>query len=367
MTTYSRYLAFSFLSRLGWVCACVLLLVAGLTLGDCVLYLVRGIGFAQIALITSCYILSFFSELFPIMVLIASFLIFRDLTKGRELVTWQSLGLPIQKVIAPLLTLSIGLGLLNFYILNTVAPAAKNRSDQAWLQQRNMNPLSLLDHPHIRATLGAYVQFDPVKSGKEIDHLCLALGGSHLSLLLTPKVQVIQDQIRISKSVLLTSMPNAQGEDHLFLESVDTSQSPSLEIRSLLYTHQTKLSREHLSWRLLNQYASYLQKQPSNSKIVSKQNKCISEKLRRMSLLLAPISYFVLGMTMGMQSMHSKEQKAKHLLYLLGTGLLLMTAYLFGKSLDRSPWNAGFLFFIPQLCVLGFGMMRVYSMGWGKE
>lgn len=288
----------------------------------------------------------------PISALISSLLLFQYLSRSFELTTLRSSGLSLAKIIAPLLTASIFISILNFSICAEIAPYCRREGKTLIYHETSQNPLLLLQRQKLVKIKDAFLDMK-VKNDETTKDLTLIVPNEstkRLSLLSARKLWVEGDELTGKDLAIVSYIDTDQGFDTLIIEN-----QSSMSTAAPLLSNALKKNRPRIDINALNLKMLGLSKKTKQSRI---------EILRRVSLSLACFSFTFLGCAFGIEV--GRNPSKKNLLFALLLTLSVLMSYLLGKELKNSPLFALLAFLLPHPFVWLCSTFHLYRISRGR-
>jgi len=305
----------------------------------------------------------------PISCLIASLLMMQKLSRGHEVVAFFSVGLSLKKLFAPILTFSIFLSLLNFYIASEIATDARLSSKKMIQDISSLNPLTLLNNAQFLKRKDCLIKTGASKGGSKCKNVLIALRrqGDTRTLLFFAKEINLQEQELLGKNVaLISSIPSKEGRfDHLIIENQADIKTPAIEFTHLLRKNPWRLCPDHLKMPLL--LCKIKQEKTFNSSKSQNQNlnKCYSEISRRLQLGITPFAFTFLGLSFGLEI--SRRRLKKGIIIVSSLAALSFACFFLGKGMESNFKLSATFYFIPIVLILIASSITIRRIIKGKE
>ncbi len=314
----------------------------------------------------------------PISCLIAAMILFQRLSNTYELTALRAGGLSLHWIISPVLIAGAFLALGNFYLTSELATASHLASRKKIYDLMSTNPLLLLQNAKIANLRGAYVQMDPVLSGKEAHNLFIILNNrsnKRLNLCLAKRIEMNGNDLLAEKVSLISSLPQEKDEgfDHLMIENQHKMSASADEFaRMVVGNRGWKIANDHLKFSLLRIRKEHLLKEISTeanlgnrAKLRRHLEKSRTEIIRRVSLGLAAFTFTLMGVAYGMEI--SRNQTYRGIISVLILTALALIAFFIGKEFDHLFWIATLFFLLPHLIIVLCSIWTIRRVNKGIE
>ncbi|MEZ5314876.1 MAG: LptF/LptG family permease [Chlamydiales bacterium] len=319
-----------------------------------------GASFLYLLLFSFYQILYVLPIAIPISSLISVMILFQKLSQTHELTALRTVGLSFRQITTPILGLGMILSCINFYIASELTTSAHLKSRQMVSHLTTENPLLLLQSAKIAKLQGAYVQMEPVSTGKNIKNLLIALKdhtNKRISLLLAKKMTIEGDELKGEEVTVISNLSNPDF-DQLIIENKKLTTCFSLDFSRFLQNQGWKISNDHLKFNLLRARIQNLYK-TGREQIA----KCYSEMIRRISLGIAVFTFNLMGISFGITL--DKNQNKKNILLVFILGGLTLVLFLAGKELSHLLWMATICFFLPHLFITIASILALFRLSRG--
>ncbi len=270
----------------------------------------------------------------PISALLASLLLFQNMSRSFELTALRASGLSLKKIIAPLLAASMLLSTLNFFICADIAPFCRREGKTMIYHETSPNPLLLLQRQKLVRIKDAYLDME-AKDDQTIKDLILIVPNvatESLSLLSAKKLWIDHEELVGKDLAIISYIPSSFGFDNLIIENQSMMSTSAPLLSTALKKHRPRLDINALNFKML--------------RIHDKPKQALIEMLRRISLSLAPFSFTFLGCAFGIEE--GRNPTKKNLFFALLLTLSVLMSYLLGKELKNNPSPALFAFLLPH-------------------
>ena len=312
---------------------------------------------------------------FPISALIASLLLFQELSNTHEITALRSSGYSLQAIFTPIITLALMLSLLNFYIISEVSTKAHLNTSNLKNQLRSVNPLLLLNNKFIMNLKGLY--FDTLGhscSGEFAEEIILLVPANkheRLSLIVSKKINVEKESFSGRFITILSSKKNKKNneQEHLLIENMASCTS-SLNDFSLVFAKKSpSINNDQLNFRelLIRKHNLYQEMETTEKEklkqITYKYNEALSEIIRRLSAAFSVFTFSLLGCAYGLHISRTNSHTGIFFVLLLAS--LYLVCFLVGKSFGKNLIATGALYIIPHfiICLASFKTLKKISHG----
>ncbi|MCC5832879.1 MAG: LptF/LptG family permease [Chlamydiales bacterium] len=298
----------------------------------------------------------------PISCLLSAMILFQRLSHTHELTALRAGGFSLKQVTGPILLAGALFSLANFYIASELATSSHLTTRKMAYDLTSENPLLLLQSAKIAKLKGSYLQMGPVRSGRSVKNLLIALkNGSNerVSLCLVKKIALEEGDLKGEGVSIISTAPAQKGE-HLFIENQTGLTSEAKECAGLLQKKGWKIANDHLKISLLRVRTQSL-REVGGMKLA----KCYSEFVRRVSLGIAAFTFTLMGLSFGMEISRSRTKRGI-LSVLLLTAMTLITFFV-GKQLDHLFWIASALFLLPHGLITAASILTLSRINKGIE
>lgn len=340
-----RYLSFSFLKVFSLSVFTFILVLLVSRFKEIARFAALSYNVEKTALFIATQIPSILPIAIPISALIASILLFQNLSRSFELTAFRASGISIHSLLAPILLISFVLSFLSFSLCAEIAPLCRRKSKLLLYHETSENPLLLLQRQHLVRLKNSYVKMDVEEEGKLAKNLILVThNASHhrLSLISAKKVQMAESELIGQDMAIVTHLQgdNKDNFDPLIIENQALMSTDGSSLSSSLKKNRPRLDPSTMEFSLL--------RISKNSKGKG-QKKAFVEMVRRCNLSLAVFSFTWLGCAFSIEM--GRRPSKKNLLIAIGLTFLLMLSYLFGKEFKGNPLLALAIFCIPHLLI----------------
>jgi len=326
---------------------------------------------------------------FPIGALVSSILLVQDLSKAHELSAMRALGLSLRNILMPIITTSLFLSVLNFYIISEASTQSHFKAGMLKNELRSLNPLFLLQNKHIMQIKGFYFEtFGPSISGESAEQVIFLSPSHHskrLNLLIAGKLISTPREFKGEKVTLLTSKKTESDKslddegnpfsENLLLENMKESSISIQDFAHLLEKKIWTINNDHLSMPLLlvrlDENKTKLQNikaSPDLSKVKhakNEVNRTYSEIIKRFSVALAVFSFTFMGCAFGINISRNNSNKGLFITIILSAFYLM--AFFAAKSLSHNLIATTLLYLSPHLIIILLSLKNLLRLGKGIE
>ncbi len=292
----------------------------------------------------------------PISCLIAALILFNRMSFAQELTSLRAAGLSLSTLTAPLIFLSVLLGIANFYISSELAPHMRAQSKALVLQMTASNPLVLLQKDALIRFKQAYLDMRTSSAGKARDVLFIARNGStgKLGLMIAKELDVVKDDLQGKQVSFLSSLDPKipQSYDHLVIENQAAMTTGAAGLSQFWEDAQWQLHEDYLPLRLL-----LAKEAVEHNGVLTRFGRAHAEFAKRSSLALASVTFTLLGLAFGMQI--GRQPRRRSLGWAIAIVITFLVVFISGKSLKSLPKTAFLLYLLPHplialICLLVF-------------
>jgi lipopolysaccharide export system permease protein len=281
----------------------------------------------------------------PLSALLAAILFCQSLSRSRELTALRASGLSIYNLVTPLICGSFVLCLANFVICAELAPFCRREGKALLYRETSENPLLLLQRQQLVKLRDVYLQMEVEKEGRKArDFVLIAHNDSNerLTLLTARELKMKSDRLIGTDFAILSHLPTDKGSgfDPLILENQAEMTMDAPLLSTALKKNRPRIDPSALNLRMLQ---FRLSEGPKNRISV------LIEILRRFSLVLAPLSFTLLGAIFAIEP--GRQRKTRGLAYASLLTLTVLMSYLLGKGLKFEPLYATGAFLLPHLLI----------------
>lgn len=313
----------------------------------------------------------------PISCLLSALLLMKKLSKTHELVAFRALGKSLPSLIVPLLTASLFLSILNFYIVSEVATNSHLASKQMVQELSSLNPLALLKNKSFLKRKDAFIRAGSSKGGKSATDVVIAIhqkDAPRLSLFLAKKFELVNTDLKGHHVSFISSAPSSNTFDHLIIENQKETKTPASEFTSLLKKTGTRICPDHLHMRFLlarlrQESHSLAQAKIKNTKDIKNLknivNTCYSELARRVSFGFAPFVFTLIGASFGIEISRNRAKKGVLTVTLLAA--FLFATFFLAKSCASNALLSTLIYLVPELLAIVYCLWTLHRINRGIE
>lgn len=299
--------------------------------------------------------------------LLASFTLFHRLSATQELTTLRFSALSLTFIATPLLVMAALFSCTSFYLTSECATTSHLKTRKMVYDLTSVNPLLLLTYARIPKLKTAYVQMDPIHHGHGAENLFLAFFNTttnRINCILSRNITVEGKKLKAQNISMISSAPQ---NNALILENQENLESSATELAYLLRSKGWKISNDHLNLKLLRIRKQEYKNAKANASSQSgvkyyhkKVQACDSEILRRLSLALAPFTFTLMGIALGI---HINRQQSRLRLFLaIILTVTTLIAFFIAKELSQSFYLASTLFLLPHLIIIFISLHALYRI-----
>jgi lipopolysaccharide export system permease protein len=294
----------------------------------------------------------------PLSALIASLLLFQQLSRTNELTALRSLGFPFKNILTPLLLLSSFLALLNFSIAAELAPYCRRESKMLLYRETSGNPLLLLQRQNLIKMKNAYIRIKTKENGTRAHDFTLITyneNNQRLNLMSAKKLKIQGDEL-LGEDVAIVSYihSNPGNYDPLIIENQGFLSTDAPLLSAALKKNRPRIDSSSLGLRMLRHRLQEKSKLMKSASI---------EIFRRLSLSLSVFSFTFLGCAFGIEL--GRSPKKRTLLYALILAFLILSSYFLGKSFKKELFLAAIVFPLPHLVAIVASILRLFRLSRG--
>lgn len=263
----------------------------------------------------------------PISALIASFLLLERLSISGELTACRAAGKSLFSLLFPLWICAALLFCLAFLTAAEATPFCRRETKRLLVEKTSTNPLLLLQRQTLIRLKNAYLHMDMKEGEKEAHNLLFFFyNASHerLSLVRAKKAALENTTLLFQNVAIVSHLPSGSPSffDPLVIENQETMRTSAPKLSRALRKKNPKLEPASLRFKELSLYGE--QKEARCKQAAQR------EKLRRIFLSLAVLSFTILGSSFGVQIGRSEKKSwiapcllalSSLLFYLLSKGL----------------------------------------------
>lgn len=281
----------------------------------------------------------------PISALIASLILIQKLSQTFELTALRASGISLMNILAPILTCSLFLSILNFAFSAEISPFCRRESKTLLYRETSANPLLLLQRQHLVKVKHAYINMEMKDEGNMAKNLILIAhneSNQRLTLVSARQLRIVSDKLLGSDVAIVSHIPSVNKEDFdpLIIENQSSMSTAAPVLSAALKKNRPKIDANALGLRMLRLRALETGKKGRGALV---------EILRRVNLTLAVFSFTFLGCAFGIEQ--GRNPSKKNLLTALGFTLLVLVSYFLGKELKSRTVFAFSALLIPHAAI----------------
>jgi lipopolysaccharide export system permease protein len=298
----------------------------------------------------------------PISCLISSFLLFQKFSRTSELTALRSSGLSIKKIIFPVVTISLFISFINFFINSEITPYCRIHSKKIAHVEITLNPIMLLERQQLLKIKNAFIDLitsSDSQSAKDVIFIAINKSNSRLNLLTAKDITLKKDTLLGNNISLIT---NFQGDpcffDTLIIENQEKMSTKASNLSKYMKSSSFSLNTLQLPTKMLIVRNKL-------EKTHLKQFSPLVEIIRRAALSLSAFSFTFIGIGFGIEISRSKSKKK--LLIASICALLILVSFAVGKGLKYHPFISSLIYIIPQPLILLFSIRSLQKISGGQE
>lgn len=298
----------------------------------------------------------------PISCLIATLVLFRNMSQFHELTALRASGMGILPIAFPLLVCGAVMAMLNFTIASELAPRCRGLSKELAYQVTAINPLCLLQKNTLIKLKNTYVDMKVLKSGNYAEDVCFIMrnfSNQRLGLMLAKKLS-LKDQTILGNDVTFISSidpKNSQYFDHLVIENQGEMQTEAQQLARYLRSNDSNAGYASLNFRMLQ--AKHAQEGGNQWDPAG-----VQEIARRISLGLAAFLFTFVGVAFGVGNAHS--QRGKGLLWPIVFTAFFCIAFVAARSIKHTWLSSAFLYLAPHPLIFSLCLYQFKKITRGK-
>lgn len=299
----------------------------------------------------------------PVSCVIASMLLFRNLSHHHELTALRAAGIGIRSLLVPLMLSALLLSAFNFAIVAELGPRCRLWAKELTFEITSNNPFYIFKKITEGKLTNAYIEIRALRGGKKAKEVLLILNNrahQRLGIMTADELSIEGETLFGKKITLISSVDSTfpEGFDHLVIENQDSMSTPATTLSQLLHGATWHLRPEYLPFRdLLIRLAISHKSFWSNTHSL--------EVARRLSLALTPLIFTFLGAAFGMKI--GRGQTRRSLLWTAALTTLYLSAFIGAKSMKHFPKAAWALYFLPFLILCFFSLRSLKRVSRGTE
>jgi lipopolysaccharide export system permease protein len=288
----------------------------------------------------------------PLSALLASFLLFQQMSRSHELTALRSSGIGFKTLFTPILLAALALSIGNGFVVSEIAPYCRQKTRQILYHETTSNPLLLLQRQTLVKINETYLRLfveDEGKTAKDFLLISPTASGDKLSLLACKELWLEDDELHGKNFSIASFYPSLVIENQRFMRTEAPFLSASLK------KNRPRLDPGSLNLRMLKIRIDE-KNQFSKGAII--------ELFRRLSLILAPFTFSLLGASFGTEQ--GRQKRIRHVAKAVCLILLALIAYFLGKELKNAPALAMCVFFYPHILLCYYSLKRLSLLSKGK-
>lgn len=295
----------------------------------------------------------------PISCLISSFLLFQKFSRTAELTALRACGLPIKKIIFPIIFVSIFISFLNFFITSELTPNSRIYSKKLAHMEITLNPIMLLERQQLLKIKNSYI--DLKSSGdkniaRDLIFISSNKATDRLNMIIAKEIALKEDNL-IGKNLSIISFFQGVGFDTLMLENQEKMITQASNLSKYMNSTTFSLNPVHLPTKMLLVRDKVYQNDSETSPI--------SEVIRRCALSFSAFSFTFIGICFGTEI--GRLRSKKKIFYAALSALLILLSFTIGKGLKYHPILANLCFILPQPIILLLSTYALFRISRGLE
>lgn len=315
----------------------------------------------------------------PIACLVSSVLLYQRLSYTHEITALRAAGMPFTHILMPVLLAGAFLSLLDLYVLSEVATESHRATRRMEHEIKTLSPMVLLQHKQLLRHKGAHLDVLGEHHNDRATDVFVALPSrsqERTQLLVVKELAMKETSLTTSDLSILSSFPSAEEQsfDHLMIENIAESHTPSEVFTQHLKKEGWRLNRDHLNMPLLivrlkhelDDYQSALKRgDPIETVLPLKKQvtRCYTEIVRRLSLGFAVFAFTLMGCAFGIDI--SRNHTKKGVVTVVGLAAVYLTCFFMAKANESHFFLASTLLLLPHLLIMmaSFWTLRRSSLG----
>lgn len=262
----------------------------------------------------------------PISALLASLLLFQNLSNRFELTALRAMGLSLKTILTPILLASLFLTLIHFSFSAEITPHCRREGKKILFDETSENPILLLQRQKLLKIKHAYLNMK-VKDDETTKNVILIVPNQNRLNLITARKLFINGEQLIGNDLAIVSSVG----DALIIENQSAMKTAAPLISKVMKKRHPRIDLNAMNLKML-----YF-RGDSAARI---------ELLRRISLSLAVFSFTFLGSAFGIEQ--ARKPSKKNLVAALLLTLTVLISYLLAKGLKHDPILSLFAFLLPH-------------------
>ncbi len=302
----------------------------------------------------------------PISCLISSYLLFHKMSNTHELTALRTSGLSITKIMSPLIFISCIFVMINFFIASEWATKSLAKSKETFFDQTSKNPILLLQRQNLSKLKDCDISMTSEKNNKNADDVLFISfnkNNERLNLFSSSNLKIDNNEL-LGKDIsfisyVKTDEPNSY--DTLIIENQSSMNTKAENLSKIIKSKKTIMNPYHLP------FSQLIQKWKNQNGMVANQRyeSIFAEIIRRTTLGLSAFTFTFLGITLGIDISRNKSKKKIIIISFLT--LMLLSSFVFGKSLKYYAIAATLTYLLPQLLTIIFSMYTMKKIERGQE
>lgn len=296
----------------------------------------------------------------PLSCLISAFLLMQRLSSSYELTALRASGLSLFKILSPILIVSTYIALGNFYVTSEMATHSHMRNSQLKNEIRSINPLLLIQNPHLLRMKG--IHFDTQgasKLGESAQDVVAAVPNKDddgLNLIVAKQLSAGPGTLA-GNQVTIVASPGAERGERV-IENMGATAASAQDFTLLIKPGSARFNNDYFRFGLLR--AKRERESDANAL-----HRIDSEMVRRISMATAAFTFTLMGAAFGISIGRRTSSKGLFAVAILA-GLYLFSFFA-AKGLERQFYAAASLYIIPQIVVLILSVGFIKRVSKGKE
>jgi lipopolysaccharide export system permease protein len=286
-------------------------------------------------------------------------LLMHGLSESHELTAMRSFGLSILNCLLPILIVSVGLSVLNFWIVSEMGTASHLNSTRLKAELRLVNPLLLMNHKHLIKMKGLYFEaLGPSKLGESAEDALFAYPekkSGKIALFVAKKLSIQGDQFVGDDVTILGPL-----KQKVVLENIKEYRVDVNDFAVMLENKTWNVNLDYLKLPLLlvqkerekNALKELLES--GKASLIKAKERAITridlEIIRRASIGFAVFSLTLLGLGFGIGI--TRGRKVRNILKVVVLASLFLIGYFTAKGIDHQFLPAALLYTVPHALIL---------------
>ncbi len=310
----------------------------------------------------------------PISCLIASFLLFQDLSRSSELTAFRATGFGLRKIALPIVLCSLFLSLFSFYVVSELATSAHLHSKRFKSEIKKLNPLTLIQNSEIFPFKDIQVDiYGPWEAGEYAEDVFISFLNHHsgrLSLLFIDKISAQKGKIYGKNLSLIGSLRSESKNTEsppLFIENIKRFDNEMNIINDSFIQNNWTLKNDQLNLRLLLLKLRLITEKKS-PQLVWKQHdvqEILSEIVRRVSIALASTTFTIMGLSFAIEI--GRTQSKKNIAYSFLLTCFFLFSFFSAKGNENNINLALSLYLLAHLLILTLSFRRISRLNTGHK